>query len=221
MNRLELYKSVKKYEEIQERLTKCDKVRQPSDKVKKLKESSSRNSDFQWFWVNLTTVFQKQCKLFVVLGFALISQTFHVCGSIMKFARFLVRNFGCRFTWVVCEISPKFTKENGWYHFFELGIAKTFENLWKKPGWSVPKDSLRGQWNKKVQHRKNPKDLKSQQNAIIMGQRSHQIEMTLQPKCLYWQKRLQWARNFPSIHTKVSKTINLNNFWHFNEEKVL
>ena len=79
----------------------------------------------------------------------------------------------------------------------------------KKPGWSVPKDSLRGQWNKKVQHRKNPKDLKSQQNAIIMGQRSHQIEMTLQPKCLCWQKRLQWARNFPSIHTKVSKTINL------------
>ena len=38
-----------KYEEIQERLTKCDKVRQPSNKVKKLKESSSRNSDFQWF----------------------------------------------------------------------------------------------------------------------------------------------------------------------------
>ena len=49
VNRLELYKSVKEYEEIQERLTKCDKVRQPSDKVKKLKESSSRNSDFQWF----------------------------------------------------------------------------------------------------------------------------------------------------------------------------
>ena len=40
---------VKKYEELQERLTKCDKVRKPSDKVKKLKESSSRNSDFQWF----------------------------------------------------------------------------------------------------------------------------------------------------------------------------
>ena len=49
VNRLELYKSVKKYEEIQERLTKCDTVRKPSDKVKKLKESSSRNSDFQWF----------------------------------------------------------------------------------------------------------------------------------------------------------------------------
>ena len=115
-------------------------------------------------------------------------------------------------------------KKMGDINFFWIGKAKTFENLWKKPGWSVPKDSLRGQWNKKVQHRKNPKDLKSQQNAIIMGQRSHQIEMTLQPKCLCWQKRLQWARNFPSIHTKVSKTINLakkNNFWHFNEEKVL
>ena len=100
-------------------------------------------------------------------------------------------------------------KKMGDINFFWIGKAKTFENLWKKPGWSVPKDSLRGQWNKKVQHRKNPKDLKSQQNAIIMGQRSHQIEMTLQPKCLCWQKRLQWARNFPSIHTKVSKTINL------------
>ena len=100
-------------------------------------------------------------------------------------------------------------KKMGDINFFWIGKAKTFENLWKKPGWSVPKDSLRGQWNKKVQHRKNPKDLKSQQNAIIMGQRSYQIEMTLQPKCLCWQKRLQWARNFSSFHTTVSKTINL------------
>ena len=62
---------------------------------------------------------------------------------------------------------------------------------------------------KNFSREKTLKIKKSQQNAIIMGQRSHQIEMTLQPKCLCWQKRLQWARNFPSIHTKVSKTINL------------
>ena len=62
-------------------------------------------------------------------------------------------------------------KMGGIIFFFELEKAKIFENLWKKPGWCVPKDSLRGQWNKKVQHRKNPKDLKSQQNAITMGQK--------------------------------------------------
>ena len=125
------------------------------------------------------------------------------------------------------KLVQNLAKKMGDINFFWIGKAKTFENLWKKPGWCVPKDSLRGQWNKKVQHRKNPKDLKSQQNVIIMGKRSHQIEITLQPKCLCWQKRLQWARNFPSIHTKVSKTINLAQktifgiCQHFNEEKVL
>ena len=129
MNRLELYKSVKKYEEIQERLTKCDKVRQPSDKVKKLKESSSRNSDFQWFWVYLTTVFQKQCKLFVVLGFALFHKHFMCADQLWNLRVFWLGIPIVVLHELFVKLVQNLPKKMGdIFFFFWIGKSK---NLWK------------------------------------------------------------------------------------------
>ena len=95
-------------------------------------------------------------------------------------------------------------KKMGDFNFFLTEKAKNFENLWKKPGWSVPKDSLRGQWNKKVQHRKNPKDLKSQQNAIIMGQRSHQMRWLCSQSAFVDKRGYNEPETFP-VFTKKSQ----------------
>ena len=81
----------------------------------------------------------KKHMIFVLLCFAQISQTLHVCGAAMKFAYFFARNSNRRFTWVVCEIDQNISEKMGDINLFLIWIqVKTFENLRKKPKWCVP-----------------------------------------------------------------------------------
>ena len=61
---------------------------------------------------NIESLLKKHI-IFVLLCFAQISQTLHVCGATMIFAYFFARTSGRRFTWVVCEIRSKHIRKNG------------------------------------------------------------------------------------------------------------
>ena len=87
---------------------------------------------------NIESLLKKHI-IFVLLCFAQISQTLHVCGATMKSEYFFARNSGRRFTWVVCEIRSKHIRKMGDINLFLIWIqVKTFENLRKKPEWCLP-----------------------------------------------------------------------------------
>ena len=65
---------------------------------------------------NIESLLKKHI-IFVLLCFAQISQTLHVCGATMKFAYIFARNSGRRFTWVVCEIRSKHIRKIFWIEY--------------------------------------------------------------------------------------------------------
>ena len=118
----------KQYEEIKDRLTKNIMKSRFSVVLGKLD--------------NIESLLKKHI-IFVLLCFAQISQTLHVCGATMKFAYFFARNSGRRFTWVVCEIRCQNMPEKlGDINLFLNWIqVKTFENLRKKARVMCKRDS--------------------------------------------------------------------------------